>query len=297
MSEPYGLGAAGFGLVSFGILVWFAVLVATATWIARSERLFRRLLARAVGGRLVSLMRDQINAWGRALTRRLPVFEAASVTLVIGAAGVAVMAAGFSEVLGDVLDGDGIAGVDRPAAEWMAVHRDLWLTTALRVVTAAGDPMSLAVAAALACAVVGLRCSSWLPALLALAGIGGLAPMIVTAKALVNRERPPSPFAVIAADGYSFPSGHATGAAAIALLSAWIWGRWLITSWRGRVIVWSVAIGSTVLIGFSRVYLGVHYVSDVGAGLLLGITWAGIVVLVGSWWDDTRRARAGTQSL
>jgi len=67
--------------------------------------------------------------------------------------------------------------------------------------------------------------------------------------------------------------------------------RWLIASWTGRVIAWTVAIGFAALIGFSRVYLGVHYVSDVVAGWLLGATWAVIVMLVGSWWDNTRRAR------
>ena len=295
MSQPYGSGAAGFGLVSVVLLASFAALVAAATWVARSERRFRRLQARALGGRLVSLACDQVNAWGRALARRLPARGAAGVALVIGAAGVAALAAGFTEVLEDVLEGDGIAGIDQPAAGWLATHRDLWLTVALRLVTAAGGPFPLAVVAALSCAAAGWRSRSWLPVVLALAGAGGIALMIVTAKALVNRERPPSPFAVIAADGYSFPSGHATGTAAIALLSAWMLTRWLITSWGGRVVVWTVAIGSAVLIGFSRVYLGVHYVSDVVAGWLLGMTWAGIVVLVGSWWDNTRRVGGGAE--
>ena len=127
---------------------------------------------------------------------------------------------------------------------------------------------------------------------LALVGVSGIALVVVTAKALVVRDRPPLPFAVIAEDGYSFPSGHATGTAAIALLSAWMLTRWLITSWTGRVIVWTMAIASAAVIGFSRVYLGVHYVSDVLAGWLLGMTWAGVVILVGSWWDNTRRPRA-----
>jgi undecaprenyl-diphosphatase len=53
-----------------------------------------------------------------------------------------------------------------------------------------------------------------------------------------------------------------------------------------------MAIGLAAVIGFSRVYLGVHYVSDVLAGWLLGMTWAGVVMLVGSWWDNARRVRA-----
>ena len=56
--------------------------------------------------------------------------------------------------------------------------------------------------------------------------------------------------------------------------------------------VWSIAIGVTGAVGFSRVYLGVHYVSDVLAGWLLGAAWAGTVILVGSWWEATRATSA-----
>jgi membrane-associated phospholipid phosphatase len=159
------------------------------------------------------------------------------------------------------------------------------------MVTEVGGAVPLAALAALTCAAVVWRRRSWPPVALALAGVSGVALVIVTAKALVVRDRPHISFAVIAEDGYSFPSGHATGTAAIAFLSAWMLTRWLITSWTGRVIAWTVAIGLAAVIGFSRVYLGVHYVSDVVAGWLLGMTWAGIVMLVGSWWDNTRRAR------
>ncbi|BBU23005.1 hypothetical protein MYXE_27950 [Mycobacterium xenopi] len=68
--------------------------------------------------------------------------------------------------------------------------------------------------------------------------------------------------------------------------------RWLVTRWAGRVAVWAAAIGIAAVLGFSRVYLGVHYISDVVAGWLLGAAWAGAVMVVGSWWDNTRRARA-----
>jgi undecaprenyl-diphosphatase len=150
----------------------------------------------------------------------------------------------------------------------------------------------LAALAALTCAAVVWRCRSWLPVVLAVAGVSGIALVIVIAKALVIRNRPHISFAVLAEDGYSFPSGHAAGASAIALFSAWMLTRWLITAWTGRVIAWTVVIGLAVVVGFSRVYLGVHYVSDVVAGWLLGMAWAGIVMLVGSWWDNTRQARA-----
>jgi undecaprenyl-diphosphatase len=58
------------------------------------------------------------------------------------------------------------------------------------------------------------------------------------------------------------------------------------------VVVWTVAVGVVAVMGFSRVYLGVHYFSDVLAGWLLGAAWAGAVMVIGSWWDNMRRARA-----
>ena len=296
MGQPYGPGTPGFGAVSAGILVSLALLAAVAIWVARHERLLRRLWARVCGAavvaRVVAWARERVGARRWALAHRLPAYEVAGIALLVGSAVVVALAAGFTEVLEDVLKGDGIAGIDQPATGWVATHRDVWLTAALRVVTEVGGAVPLAALALLTCATVVWRCRSWPPVALALVGVSGIALVIVTAKALVIRDRPHISFAVIAEDGYSFPSGHATGTAAIGLLCAWMLSRWLIASWTGRVIVWAIAIGLAAVIGFSRVYLGVHYVSDVVAGWLLGMTWAGIVMLVGSWWDDTRRARA-----
>ena len=296
MGQSYGSGTPGFGPVSAGTLLLLVLLAAVAIWVARHERLARRLCARvcdvAVVGRVVAWAREQISTRGWVLARRLPAYEVAGVALLVGSAAVAALAVGFTAVLEDVLEGDGIVGIDQPATGWLATHRDLWLTTTLRVVTGAGGPVPLAALAILTCAAVVWRCRSWPPVALALAGVSGIALVIVTAKALVIRNRPHISFAVIAEDGYSFPSGHATGTTAIALFSAWMLTRWLITSWTRRVIVWTMAIGLAAVIGFSRVYLGVHYISDVLAGWLLGMTWAGVVMLVGSWWDNTRRARA-----
>jgi len=296
MGQSYGSGAPGFGAVSAGALLLLVVLAAVAIWVARHESLLRRLWARlcdaAVVGRVAAWAREPTTVGGRALARRLPPYEVAGVGLLVGALAVAALAAGFTGVLEDALDGDGVAGLDQPATGWVATHRDLWLTATLRVVTEAGGAVSLAALAALTCTVAGWRCRSWLPVLLALGGVGGVGLVILTAKALVIRDRPHISFAVIAEDGYSFPSGHATGTAAIALFCAWMLTRWLVTSWTLRVLVWTTAIGAAAVVGFSRVYLGVHYVSDVLAGWLLGTIWAAIVMLVGSWWDDTRRVRA-----
>ncbi|KZS60129.1 phosphatase PAP2 family protein [Mycobacterium pseudokansasii] len=300
MSQPSGPGTPGFGLVSAATVACLAALVAVAAWIARNETPICRLWARAcnvaVIGRAVAWLRERAGAGGGALTRRLAVSEVAGVALLVGAAVVTALAVCFTEVLDDVLECDGIAGIDQPAAEWLAAHRDLWLTTTLRVVTAAGGPVGMAALTALTCAAVVCRCRSWLPVVLVLIGGGGIALVVLVAKALVVRDRPALPFATIAEGGYSFPSGHAAGTAAVTLLSGWLVTRWLIISWTARIIVWTLAMGWSAVVGFSRIYLGVHYISDVLAGWLLGTAWGAVVVLVGTWWDSTWRASAAKPS-
>lgn len=295
MHQPYGPGTSGFGLVSAGLVACLLLLASAAIWIARRgprvARVWQRVSDNAAIGEALTWVRDRIGAGEGALARRLRGSEVAAAALLVGLVVVVALAVGFTEVLDDVLEGDGIAGFDRPATTWLATHRDLWLTGVLRVVTVVGSPLFLAAVALPISVVAGWRCGSWRPVVLALAAGVGIPVVLFTAKVLVGRQRPSLPFALIDADGYSFPSGHATGTAASMVIAAWLLTRWLVPWWTGRVAVWAIATGVTFVVGFSRVYLGVHYVSDVLSGWLLGMAWAGTVMLVGSWWDNTRRAR------
>jgi membrane-associated phospholipid phosphatase len=297
MNQQYGPGPGGFGLVGASIIGSLALLVWAAIWVGRRGPTIWMLWARvsnsAVIGKTLTWVRDRISDRVWSLARRWPASEIAGVALLLGLVAVVALAVGFTEVLDDVLEGDGIVGIDQPVTRWLAAHRERWLTAGLRVVTIAGGPLFLVALAFPISVVAGCRCGSWRPMVLALIG-GGVVPLVLfTAKALVGRKRPPLPFALVDADGYSFPSGHATGTAAIMAISAWMLTRWLILCWTGRVIAWTIAIGSVFLIGFSRVYLGVHYASDVLSGWMLGLAWAVTVMLVGAWWDNTRRARDG----
>jgi hypothetical protein len=88
-------------------------------------------------------------------------------------------------------------------------------------------------------------------------------------KYVYGRSRPISAIPLITARGFSFPSGHATVSVALfAALYYWLWnhpGRY-----RLRVSLAFTVVVFTLLIGFSRIYLGVHFPSDVLAGFLLG---------------------------
>jgi membrane-associated phospholipid phosphatase len=113
----------------------------------------------------------------------------------------------------------------------------------------------------------------------ALGGVG----IVLIAKHLLAFARPPTnppipiedvPAVVrsfyeaeVTADGYGFPSGHATAATVVWGSLAW----WLDASTRPRRV--AVAAGLVVLVAFSRVALGVHYVVDVVAGIGLGLAY------------------------
>ena len=77
---------------------------------------------------------------------------------------------------------------------------------------------------------------------------------------------------------FSYPSGHATSAAVVYLLLAWL------VPPRWRRAAWSLAGVMILLNGVSRIMLGVHWASDVIGGTLLGAGFA----LIGAWWAGAR---------
>lgn len=285
--EHYGAGGIGFGPVSILVVALLSAFVLIAAWVARRPQLLPRLWTRIRCSTMADWAERHLGGPARSLAHRYSLSVVAGLALLAGFIVVAALATAFAEVLEDVLVGDGINGLDEPAARWLATHRDLWLTSSLKLVTRLGNWEFIGGGAVLVTAIVVWRSRKWLPAVLALVGTCGIGLVIAAAKAIVGRSRPGSPFAVVSEDGFSFPSGHATGTAAVALICAWTLTRWVLTSWAARVAAWAVAVAVTGAVGFSRVYLGVHYVSDVLAGWFLGAAWAGSVMLVGAWWDDT----------
>lgn len=293
---------AGFGPVSVVAVVLLGLLLIVAIWVARHPHLGQTTWVRLRDARLVHRVSDTAavrGAWAWSSERlkdsdwasahRLPAYKA-GIILLVELTMVVSLAIGFTEVLDDVLKGDGISWVDRPVAKWLGTHRDPWLTSALLVITGVGSPTGLTIMAVLSSAAIALWLRSWLPVILALVAGIGILLVVLIAKLLVLRERPPIPYAVIVEKGFSFPSGHAAGSAAVVLLSAWLLTRYLITWWIPQVMLWTLAIGMIGAVGLSRIYLGVHYVSDVVGGWFLGAAWAAAVILVGRWLDRSRRS-------
>src|SRR6266481_6904556 len=105
--------------------------------------------------------------------------------------------------------------------------------------------------------------------------MAGMAVLDVTVKMAFHRPRPVAYFGPTPTT-YSFPSGHAMGSVCFYGVLAAI----LAARASGRVAKWCIWAGAALLIGmigFSRIYLGVHYPSDVIAGYCAGAVWAGAV--------------------
>jgi undecaprenyl-diphosphatase len=120
--------------------------------------------------------------------------------------------------------------------------------------------------------------------LLTMAGELSLEPIL---KNLFQRARPAAFFDYLAPASYSFPSGHAFAALCFFGVLAW-----LITSRLEKALlsylIWLLAVLLIFLIGVSRVYLGVHYPTDVIAGYLTAFVWV-ITIALGDLWFRRRQ--------
>ena len=106
--------------------------------------------------------------------------------------------------------------------------------------------------------------------------LAGSAMWVQLLKNVIQRARPDEFPPLVNASGFSYPSGHALTAAAGYLTLAIVCRRSIQNpAWRIAVVVTAVVL--VVLVGLSRIYLGVHYPSDVVSGVLFGGAWACLV--------------------
>lgn len=182
----------------------------------------------------------------------------------------------FARIVEDYLTNDPLARWDVSFARWLSDERSTIGTDLFRAITFVGSPAVAIAVAAIVCVVLYRRGqlveAAFLPVVL-----GGAQLLNLILKLSFHRSRPEVAFVQL--DTYSFPSGHAMASTATYGALAYLaWGR--LSSRRSRVLL-GVAVTSLVgLIGFSRLYLGVHYLSDVLAGIAGGAFWLALSIVI-----------------
>jgi membrane-associated phospholipid phosphatase len=193
----------------------------------------------------------------------------AIVVLVVGGLVLAVLAL-------VVRDADGGLASDRSAADWGARHATAFTTDVLEALTHLGQPGTVVVLAVVLGVVETLRTRSrWVvPFLLIVVAGNGI--VTTTIKNVDDRVRPTlNPIAETL--GPSFPSGHSSWSAAFFAAAALLLARG--RSRRVRAALAGLAVGVAVAIGTTRVLLGVHWLTDVIAGLALGWAWFAVCAI------------------
>ncbi len=215
-------------------------------------------------------------AFGLVLTIQLTILVAAGVA--------------FSELADDVLENE-LVGVDGPIAQFVEQQREPWLTTAMFAITWLGSATVLVPVALAVGILAAYRIRSRRPiALLALVLVGSTV-LVQLIKLLVARPRPDS--GLITELGYSFPSGHTTAATAgWGALALVLCG--LVTHRRTQVAICVGAVLVALLVGITRVYLGVHEPTDVLGGWALGVGWVAAVTASLHVYS-ARRRRTGSE--
>ncbi len=281
------VGAAGLALAGALALGVVLALLIRWTWL-NQERIWAATAAaweRRVRPRMARLAERHPRAW-RFGAARLSPGGYLGLHLTIGIL-VSLLALWlFGGVLEDVVAGDPLTQFDQAVAAQLHARATPAGIAFFRGVSDLGSPASWTVISLVVTAVLLLR-RRWLLAGGWAAAIVGGGVLDLALKLLVHRPRPSFAEAFATAPGWSFPSGHSMGALVGYGMLAYL----LALGVRGRARL-ALPFGAAllvVLIGFSRLYLGVHYFSDVIGGYAAGVVWLSACV---TGLEVARRRRA-----
>jgi membrane-associated phospholipid phosphatase len=161
--------------------------------------------------------------------------------------------------------------IDAAVHEWFGSRRTPFTSALFVAITTVGGTVGMGALVATVLAVLITRRRFRWAAYLAITSVGG-ALLNQLLKFHYLRERPDLKAAVLDAMGYSFPSGHAMSGTIILGALAYLAAR-SIREWKNKSGALAALATLALAIGISRVYLGVHWTSDVGAGFAAGLLW------------------------
>ncbi|HSD24530.1 MAG TPA: bifunctional DedA family/phosphatase PAP2 family protein [Solirubrobacterales bacterium] len=281
----------GKGLLVFGIVVAVVVAIVVAYRFLRAgenrhkvvEEMERRRALRPIL-RLGRRLRPQFEFLGRRLT---PGGLGLEFTTLLAALSVGLFAliSYWSVVSGD----PGPTPGDQTVWDVARHLQTTWLVDVAKVVTWLGSGWIVYPFGALAAVMLAYR-GRWGEFWVVAVGLALIAILVPEIKGWTDRPRPPDP--LISVDNSAFPSGHATQATLYTWLAVTLAVR-VVPGITRRTLVIAAGVALTVLVGLTRIYLRVHWMSDVSSGWALGLSCfaavAAVVLVVGHIRDNPRR--------
>lgn len=271
-----------FAAFAITFLIFWAVIYATLPLIRRVGQLLATLLARSTTAtRIVSTARERYKNY-------LPVLA----ILIAGGLLTAWAGDGFMDLAENVHAKNGaLQQTDTRIHDWTISERNAGATLFFTTMTIIGGPIGMTVIVVIVSVILAFgQRWRWMIYLIVTAGGGGLLEWEL--KRYFARARPAVAEMLRRANGYSFPSGHAMGSAIACGALAYLAFR-SIRSWPMTAAVIAFLCTFIVAVALSRVYLGVHWISDVIAGVSAGMVWVTTTTVA---YETMRRIRGVRRS-
>ena len=184
----------------------------------------------------------------------------------------------LGEISEDISNREPLTVADAQFSTWLHSHTLPLLTSAMFVVTSLGSSVFVScIAVVFGLYLIWRRRFYWLAAFVSSVYGGMLLNKIL--KYLFQRPRPHFDDPLLSLTSYSFPSGHTMTATVVyGVLAAYFFST--TQDWRRRVVIFFVASFLILLVGFSRIYLGAHYLSDVLGAMAEGLAWLSFCLTV-----------------
>lgn len=246
-----------------------ALVVGVLAWLAAS-RWPRPVEAPAVPATEMAKVPERHGPFGALVRRRVDPTRLTGLALTVALAVLALGLLGVGLLLRMVRTDSGFARWDLAFTRFGADHATAWTTDVLRNVSRLGGYELIVLMAAVVAVVEVRRTRRWAVVAFLAVVVAGQFAAAELIKHVVDRARPDL-LNLTGFSGTSFPSGHATAAAATSMAIALVVG--LGRRPRTRAVLVGVAVGLAAAVAATRVLLGVHWFTDVLAGLLLGWAW------------------------
>lgn len=201
--------------------------------------------------------------------------------------GISALAALLFVQLGHAVRRQELRGFDHSALRAIHTHTTSLPPAVVTAISFLGSDAAITAIGVVWCIAFALR-RRWLDALFVASTVGGYVILAVIAKNVLQQERPVDLFRIPDSQ-YRFPSGHTLGATCLAIALGYF-------LWRGRCGYRAKVLGTLGLtsgvfaVGGSRLVLNLHYPTDIAGGVLLGVAWMSILIIIYTVLENWRRS-------